>query len=500
MEMKITWRYLSCCSVVLLGGLALGCGGGEGNDDVFAGGAGGASGETTSGDATSNGSTSSGGDGEGQISVYSVQGYGDQLGQTASAVAHFPNGDIVVTGSFYGSVDFGSGATETSMGQQDIFVARYTPEGTNLWVRTMGNQYSSDSGQDRGYDVAVDLAGNVVVVGHTPNSYGWPKAWWPAGLAHSAAVMVKLNGETGVPIWGKLFGTTAVPLGGAARSLAIDAKGNILVAATEPHYNGSAVDLLSLYKFSPDAEQLWRRTTTGCDTSVGLAVAAHGSNTYVTGYFEDTCNFGGTPLVSAGGRDMFLAKYDENGDHVSSTAFGGPGHDAGLALAVGELSGDVAVTGSFEGTSNFGGGALKSAGLKDGFILKLSIHGAHLWSQRFGGPLDDAGLGIATDSHERVYLSGYHQAVIDMGTGPIKSNGGGDVLAAKFEPTGEALWVRSFGGNAWDEGASLSLGPDKSMAAKTLSVVGNFQATAAFGDINLSSSGSSDMFILQLGE
>jgi len=485
---------------LLLGGLALGCGGaGDGAADFGSEGAGGSSdsGETSSGDTsgTSTGSStgssgsSSGGGAEGTVN--SVKAYGDPLGQTASAVAHFANGDIAVIGSFYGSVDFGGGTAATSNGEQDIFVARYTPEGTNLWIRTLGG--SPSSAQDHGYDVAVDPAGDVVIVGYVASDQGY--GWGSLHYQGPGGVVAKLDGNSGAPMWGSLLGT----YGDGIQSVATDAQGNILLARDYVSYNGDTHGVAGLMKLSPDGEELWERRSWGCDKpSTSLAVAAYGSHVYLTGHFEGTCSFGGAPLVSAGGRDVFLAKYDKNGDHIGSMAFGGAGNDEGLDIAVSELSGDVVLTGAFEGAVDFGGGLLESAGMTDGFVLKLSADSTHLWSQRFGGPVDDAGLGIATDGHERVYVSGYYQQVIDLGMGPLSSEGVGDVLVAKLDPTGEALWTHSFGGSAWDEGASLSVAPQSSTTAGAITVVGDFQASAAFGSTELNSAGSADAFVLQL--
>jgi len=499
--MATTRQRLLVSGCLFLGGLALGCGSGDGSaagaDGTSGSGAGdgassgGASDGTGTGTTGSGGSTSGGGS---EANVQSVEGYGDPLGQTANAVAHFANGDIVVAGSFYGSVDFGSGAAATSNGQQDIFVARYTPEGTNLWTRPLGS--ASSSAHDHGYDVAVDPAGDVVVVGRSGSSVGWPTDW-PDVSNDDSSVIAKLSGVNGAPIWGRLYN----PYGEGIRGVAVDAQGDILATGlAETWFDMAGMQVAEVRKYSSDGELLWSRQMHECDApSAGLAVAAHGSYAYVTGSFEGTCNFGGTPLSSAGGRDVFLAKYDGSGNHISSVAFGGSGQDHGFDLVVSELSGDVMLTGSFEGAVDFGGGVLDSAGLEDGFVVKLSADGAHLWSERFGGPVDDAGLGIATNGLENVYLTGYYQQVFDMGTGPLTSDGAGDILVAMLDPTGELQWVHSFGGRGWDEGASLSVDPNGSATNHSVTVVGSFQVNAAFGDSELSSAGSADAFVLQLG-
>jgi len=463
--------------------------GGASSTSTTASAGGESSGNTTNG-SSSGGSSSSGG-GEGK--VLNVKRYGAPLGQTANAVAHFANGDVVVVGTFFGSVDFGNGTAETSKGHGDIFVARYTPEGTNVWVRTMGNAYADQDGYDDGYDVAVDPAGDVVVAGHAGYGAGWPEGFnLLSGSSADQLLLAKLSGDSGLPIWGWLRSSAS----DGARGVAADAMGNALLAGS--HFNNGG-QTVAVYKFSTDGEQQWLRQDELVETpSVAVAVAAHGSQIYVTGYFEGSTDLGGTPLASAGGRDVFVAKYDENGNHISSVAFGGAGNDEGIDIAVSQLSGDVVLTGSFEGTVDFGGGALDSAGLKDGFVVKLGADGAHLWSQGFGGPVDDAGLGIALDGHDRVYLSGYYQQVIDLGLGPLTSAGVGDVLVAKLEPTGEPVWNRSFGGSAWDEGAAVSVAPEDGVADGTVAVVGSFQGTATFDDTELSSAGSADAFVLQL--
>jgi hypothetical protein len=45
-----------------------------------------------------------------------------------------------------------------------------------------------------------------------------------------------------------------------------------------------------------------------------------GGNVVVTGYFQGTVNFGGGSLTSAGGTDIFLFKYSAAGAHVWSSA------------------------------------------------------------------------------------------------------------------------------------------------------------------------------------
>jgi hypothetical protein len=103
---------------------------------------------------------------------------------------------------------------------------------------------------------------------------------------------------------------------------------------------------------------------------MGVAADASG-NVIVTGFFEGAADFGGDTLICAGGEDIFVAKYDASGAHQWSQRLGSTAGDQGLAVAV-DGSGDVIVTGRFEGTVDFGGGDLTSAGGSDIFVAKYS--------------------------------------------------------------------------------------------------------------------------------
>ena len=69
------------------------------------------------------------------------------------------NGNILVTGSFVSSINFGAGAI-TGKGGYDVFVAKFTSAGANVWSKDFGN-----TNIDEGRSIAVDASGNAVVTG-----------------------------------------------------------------------------------------------------------------------------------------------------------------------------------------------------------------------------------------------------------------------------------------------------------------------------------------------
>ena len=112
--------------------------------------------------------------------------------------------------------------------------------------------------------------------------------------------------------------------------------------------------------------------------------------------------------------------------HLWSKRFGSTSFDQGYGVAVDD-SGNVVVTGSFNGTVNFGGGGLNSAGSFDIFVAKFSgADGSHLWSKRFGSTYEDEGLGVAVDGSGNVVVTGYFWGTVDFGGGELTSAGSSD--------------------------------------------------------------------------
>ncbi|XXX76709.1 hypothetical protein WMF30_54575 [Sorangium sp. So ce134] len=130
-----------------------------------------------------------------------------------------------------------------------------------------------------------------------------------------------------------------------------------------------------------------------------------------------------------------------------SRGYGGAGADVGWSVAS-DAAGNYYVTGSFEGTVDFGAGPLTSAGLTDVFLLKLDPAGALLWSKRFGGTGSEAGGAVAVDGSGNVLLAGTHSTTdgwsgMSLGGCELLSISNTEaVFVAKLDPEGSHLWSR----------------------------------------------------------
>ncbi len=151
----------------------------------------------------------------------------------------------------------------------------------------------------------------------------------------------------------------------------------------------------------------WVRSGGGTEIDRGFAITADpAGNTYVTGSFSGTAPFGPFTLTSAGSDDIFVAKYDGGGNVLWAQSAGGTSVDQGLAIAVDD-SGNSYVTGVYSSSATFGSFTISSsAGTRDVFIVKYDGNGNALWARSAGGTTLDEGRGIAVDDAGNSYVTG----------------------------------------------------------------------------------------------
>jgi hypothetical protein len=111
------------------------------------------------------------------------------------------------------------------------------------------------------------------------------------------------------------------------------------------------------------------------------------------GAFQGTIDFGAGAMTSAGGNDMFVASYDAQGTCVWSRQFGGAHDDAANAVAM-DAGGAVYVSGAFVDSIDVDGQVLTSAGSYDVPLIVLDASGAVQRAERYGGPAADIAFGV----------------------------------------------------------------------------------------------------------
>jgi hypothetical protein len=138
----------------------------------------------------------------------------------ALALAIDASGNVLLTGYFTGTVDFGSGTGLIGAGGREIFLAKYTTaSGAYVWAQRFG----STSG-DEGHAVAVDASGNVFFTGFFNLTVNFGGANL-VGAGGTDIFLAKYN-SAGVHQWSQRFGSTDFEEGDG---LALDTSGNVLL-------------------------------------------------------------------------------------------------------------------------------------------------------------------------------------------------------------------------------------------------------------------------------
>src|SRR5205823_3862154 len=109
--------------------------------------------------------------------------------------------------------------------------------------------------------------------------------------------------------------------------------------------------------------------------------------------------------------------------------FGGAGGEVGQTVAT-DTSGNIVMAGYYQGSANFGGGTLTSAGGYDMVIAKYAADGTHIWSKRVGGTGDEFVKRVAVDGSGNILVAGNFRGTTDLGGGPLTSAGGLDMFVA----------------------------------------------------------------------
>ncbi len=382
-----------------------------------------------------------------------VKGVGGSGVDESLAVTVDESDHVYITGTFLGTVDFnqgGSGGT-LSLPNGGSFIAKYDSNGSFLWAIAPRSRLSSNA--SRG--IAVDGIGNVFVTGYFRDSIDMDPGPGSDTLipAGESDVFLAKYGPNGDYLWAKGLGGNGSDEGYGVN---VDGTGNVYVtgffaSATVDFNAGGSGGILTptggqdafLAKYDSGGNYLWAINIGSSGADWGQAVAVDDSgNVYLTGRFSGPADFdpgsGGDTLTSAGGLDMFVAKYDSSGNYRWANSMGGSGTDVAQAIAVSR--GNVYVTGVFNSaTANFNpGGTLAAIGGLDVFLAKYDLNGNYLWANSIGGSSAEQGRGIGVDGSGNVYVTGTFAGTIDYfvesGTGItiLNSKGFSDVFVVKL--------------------------------------------------------------------
>jgi uncharacterized protein (DUF2249 family) len=307
------------------------------------------------------------------------------------------DGSVYTTGQFQGITDFDPGVAVYNLSaiNGDAFLSKLDNNGNFVWAHKF-----TSTGSDSGNGLYIDDADDIYFTGSFKNTIDFDLGAGEVNLTSNGETDVfvcKLDSDAGY-IWATSFGGISDDFGNA---ITVDGSDNIYVtgnfdgtvdfdpsAAIE---NATSVGWYDVYvsKFDASGDYQWAKQFGGSTFDFGMSIGTDAAgNVYVGGIYQMTVDFDGGAgtenHTSAGLRDMFIEKLDEDGNFINVKVFGGTTDDNLQTILV-DADNNVYATGSFNGTVDFdpnaGTSNLISTGQQDGFILKLTQSTASLNDQ-----------------------------------------------------------------------------------------------------------------------
>ena len=204
----------------------------------------------------------------------------------------------------------------------------------------------------------------------------------------------------------------------------------------------------------------WVRSLGGSnEDGVQGLLADAASNSYGVGYFRDTL----ANMISKGGSDALVFKYDKNGYKIWQTSLGSTGEDAANDLAL-DKHANLFVCGYFrDGSILFNNDSLPNYGASDAFVCKLDSSGIVQWVISMHSPANEIATAITCDENGNAYVVGTFQDSIRLQQQTIYGLGGINNFVLKLDVSGHLIWYDVLSTPTIDNLQSIELGPSQSV-------------------------------------
>ncbi|MBK8979480.1 MAG: hypothetical protein IPM29_26570 [Planctomycetes bacterium] len=369
----------------------------------------------------------------------------------ASAFLREANGDLLIAGSFGGILTLPGGTT--ARGQDlDVFLARVSADGEQLWVGT-----AASPNRDLATDIAFLSDGSFVVAG-------------TFNVGNTTYGIDFGNDRNGQPV--------SLPSAGI---------GDGFVA-----------------RYESDGKPVWARSVGGRATDRALAVAVlAGDRIVVGGSFEGTASFGGGSVqhTASGDADAYLAEWSPGGTLVRVDTFVGTGAEEIVDVAR-CAGGDVAVLANSGSTflDIAGQTSLALATGKGVTLARFAPDGLLRWAHGEAvGPGDCAGSRLLPLDDDGLLVAGTYAdgAVFGAGGPTLGALGRADGFLTSRAVDGSLRWLRRFGTADVASGMVVSIGPDRTILVTGDRGTADLRVYAERGNVTLPATGNGSDFIVR---
>jgi len=302
------------------------------------------------------------------------------------------DGAVVVVGQYSGEY-----MGNTTIGDFDIFVSKFSAEGIHLWTNSFGS-----SNREKFPALTIDSENNIYVAASFTGECFFPDNSSITSDNNSQDVFLSK----------------------------LDSDGNLLWKTNIIHGNNK--------------EQL------------GAMICDEFDNLLMTGFFNTEAIIDTSEAVINGDiNDPFLIRIDKNTSVKWANSYSA---DQAITRILNLLyyEGDYYVNGRFNGslTTDLGTISSNTPSSTDIFLYKINSEGIGQWLRRSYGDNVDTPGNIEGDPYGNVYFTGYYissSMSIDSITGTVSSKsmvnqGNWDLFMAKYNKAGNLQWIEGYGG------------------------------------------------------
>ncbi|HPJ30346.1 MAG TPA: hypothetical protein PLZ42_03035 [Methanothrix sp.] len=291
-------------------------------------------------------------------------------------------------------------------GGRDLWLIKTDPEGELEWERTFGGP-----GDEEGWTVLETESGYVVA--------GVAEAGAGSPVAGGKDLFLVRTYSDGYERWRRSFGGAADDWG---VSMVETEDGFVIVGLTCSFGSGGSDGWI--LKTDSDGNEEWNLAIGGSKND-GLASILESEDGYVVA--------GTTESYGAGGKDLWLARVDPDGNRIWEKTFGGEGDERGNQVL------DAGDGYLLVGVSDPAGSANR-----DLLLVKTDLEGEKIWEETIGSIGEEGGWSARTTSDGGYVILGYSNRSTDQ-----------NIWLVKVGEDGEEAWEETFGGWGRDLGRSI---------------------------------------------
>jgi len=338
------------------------------------------------------------------------------------------NNCIYVAGSFINYINFGNAVSLTSaISNGDIFIARMELDGTFTWAKKGGGL-----SEDYVMDVRVSPSGIIYMITQSSDSSHFENHHLAKGgtiirydaLGNLLSAELKFSAPalSSANVFLNFIDDDLV-LYGAYKIAPFTIDTATLIT------NGDNDAFLARADSMGHIKWIRHFGNAGADRIQQLVVDVN-KNLLCVGNYTDSINLGGGTLIDSG-LDIFVAKFDQDGNSIWAKKMGITGTNAYAGEIQNDSEGGCYFTGSFSGTASFENHQATTSFPRDMFLTRYDSLGNCYGVEHFGETFSY--ITLAKDNSGSLFVNGNFVNTINIGSTSLTSLGSNDIFLTKMD-------------------------------------------------------------------